>query len=204
MVKPTLNLETSLWQKGFTNVCGIDEVGRGSWAGPLVTAGVILSKDFQIPEGLRDSKLASAKLREALSAIIIKSAKAYSIVEIKPAIIDKLGLTKATNIAFRKVLNTISPQPDYTLIDAFYIKHVSRKRQQAVRNGDKICASIAAASIIAKVYRDNLMKKLHLVFPSYGFDKHVGYGTRAHQQAIKTFGLSKIHRKSYNLDFLFA
>ncbi|MBI3342063.1 ribonuclease HII [Candidatus Curtissbacteria bacterium] len=204
MIKPTLALETSYWKKGFINVCGIDEVGRGSWAGPLVVAGVILPQNFKQPDNLRDSKLVPANQRENLSELIIKTAKAYSIVEIKSQVIDKIGLTKATNVAFRKVLNTINPKADFTLIDAFYIKHISKKRQQAIKNGDKICASIAAASVIAKVYRDNLMKNLHKHYPKYGFNNHVGYGTREHQQAIKIYGLSKIHRKSYNLDFLFA
>ncbi len=204
MITPTLDLEISLWEKGFKNICGIDEVGRGSWAGPLVVAGVVLPTTFQIPKGLRDSKLASPKLRETLSKIITSQAKAYSIVEIKPTVIDKLGLTKATNMAFREVIKTIQPSPDYCLIDAFYIKHVSKRKQQAVKDGDKICASISAASIIAKVYRDKLMKKLHNVFPVYGFDHHMGYGTKAHQAAIIKNGLSKIHRKSYNLDFLYA
>jgi len=204
VVKPTLDLEFSLWEKGYLKVCGIDEVGRGSWAGPLVVAGVILPQDFIIPKDLRDSKLASAKQREYLSEIIIKTSRAFSIVEISSFQIDKLGLTEATNIAFRKVLNTIIPKPDFTLIDAFYIKHISRKRQQAVKDGDKICASIAAASIVAKVYRDNLMKKLHFTYPKYGFDRHVGYGTKFHQAAIIKNGLSKIHRKSYNLDFLYS
>jgi len=204
VVTPTLNLESSLWKKGFANICGIDEVGRGSWAGPLVVAGVILPQDFTIPEDLRDSKLTTPKQRESLSRIIIELSKAYSIVEISSRQIDKLGLTKATNIAFRKVINTIRPQPDFTLIDAFYIKHISRKRQQAIKDGDKICASIAAASIIAKVYRDNLMKKVHYAFPKYGFDKHVGYGTKLHQEAIVKNGLTRIHRRSYNLDFLYS
>lgn len=204
MVRPTLDLESSLWKNGFKNICGIDEVGRGCWAGPLVVAGVILPPDFEIPEGLCDSKLATPKLRESLSEIIVTSAKAYSLVEISSYQIDKLGLAKATNVAFRKVLNTIAPKPDFTVIDAFYIAHVSRKRQQAVKDGDKICASIAAASIIAKVYRDNLMKKMHRAYPKYGFDKHVGYGTKLHQAAIISHGLSKIHRKSYNLDFLYT
>ncbi len=204
MVKPTLNLETSLWQSGYTNVCGLDEVGRGSWAGPLVVAGVIFPKDFIVPPGLCDSKQATPKQRAYLSEIILDTASAYSIVEISPRLIDKMGLTKATNSAFRKVLNNINPKPDFALIDAFFIKYVSRKRQQAIKDGDKICASIAAASIIAKVYRDNLMKKLHLSYPKYGFEKHVGYGTKFHQEAIIANGLTKIHRKSYNLDFLYG
>lgn len=204
MVTPTLNLEFSLWQKGYKNVCGIDEVGRGSWAGPLVVAGVILPQHFIMPQGLCDSKLATPKQREYLSEIILNTASAYSIVEVSSRQIDKTGLAEAVNFAFRKVINTINPKPDFTLIDAFNIKHISKKRQRAIKNGDKVCATIAAASIIAKVYRDDLMRRLHSTYPKYGFNKHVGYGTKVHQLAIINNGLSKIHRRSYNLDFLYG
>lgn len=202
MVKPTLDLEHSLWAKGHKYICGIDEVGRGSWAGPLVVAGVILAQDFQIPKNLRDSKLTTLKMRLELSEIIKLTAVGTIVVEIQSSLIDKIGLTKATNIAFRKVITQIRPIPHYTLIDAFYIKHVSRNRQMAVKDGDKICASISAASIIAKVHRDNLMKKESEKYPKYGFEKHVGYGTKLHQEAIKKYGLCKIHRKSYDLGYL--
>ncbi len=201
MVEPTLDLENSLWQKGYNYIVGIDEVGRGSWAGPLVVAGVILPKDFVIPQGLADSKLVKPQTRVKLSKIINQIALKVSIVQIEPKEIDKAGLGRATQIAFRKV--TASLKPDFALIDAFYIKHFARKRQQAVKDGDKVCASIAAASIVAKVYRDNLMRKIHFKYPEYGFGKHKGYGTKMHQEAIKKYGFSKIHRLSYNLDFLF-
>lgn len=201
MIKPTLNLENSLWQKGYNYIVGIDEVGRGSWAGPLVVAGVILPKDFQIPEGLADSKLVKPNLRVKLSKLINQSAVRISIAQIEPKDIDKVGVGRATHIAFRKVAASL--KPDFCLIDAFYIKHFARKRQQAVKNGDQICASISAASIVAKVYRDKLMRAISPKYPAYGFAKHKGYGTKMHQEAIKKYGFTKIHRRSYNLDFLF-
>ncbi len=202
MVKPTLDLEKSLWKKGYNYIVGIDEVGRGSWAGPLVVAGVILPKDFEIPEELADSKLVKPQTRVKLSKIINLIALKVSIVQIESREIDKVGVGRATHIAFRKV--TAELKPDFCLIDAFYIKHFTRKRQQAVKDGDKVCASIAAASIVAKVYRDSLMRKLHFIYPQYGFGKHKGYGTKMHQEAIKKYGFSKIHRLSYNLDYLFT
>lgn len=204
MVLPTLRLEKALWSKNFKYICGIDEVGRGSWAGPLVVGGVILSQSFVLPLDLADSKLVQPQKRKKLSDFIRKQSAGYFISQIPSRIIDKVGIAKATQIAFRQVASNIRPIPNYVLIDAFYIKHFSRKKQQAVKDGDKICASIAAASIIAKVYRDELMKKLHTKYPDYGFAKHKGYGTTEHQQAIKTHGFSPIHRRSYDLNFLFA
>lgn len=201
MVLPSLDIETSLWQKGHSKIVGIDEVGRGSWAGPMVAAGVIFPQDFQIPDGLADSKLLKARERERL-AIIITSQSRFAIQEVSVATIDKIGIGKATNFLFKKIVKNLNP--DFCLIDAFYIKYFPKRRQMAVKNGDKICASIAAASIIAKVYRDSLMRKLHFQYPHYGFGKHKGYGTKFHQQAIKDFGFTKIHRTSYHLDFLFS
>lgn len=202
MVFPTLEIENDLWKKGYQYIVGIDEVGRGSWAGPLVVGGVILPKDFIIPKGLADSKMVTPKKRKELSKVIKEKAIALSIAQIEPNIIDKIGLAKATHVAFRKVVHIISPAPNFCLIDAFYIKHFLRKNQMAVKDGDKICASISAASIIAKVFRDNLMEILDKDFPEYGFASHKGYGTKLHKEAIKKNGLSKIHRKSYSLDFL--
>ena len=204
MILPTLDIESSLWQKGYKYIVGIDEVGRGSWAGPLVAAGVILPLNFSIPDGLADSKLVKPNLRKKLADFIKKSSINTYIAEISSKQIDKIGVGKATHKAFRQITRKIAPTPEFCLIDAFYIKYFSRKKQMAVANGDKICASIAAASIVAKVYRDNLMKKMHFIYPNYGFGKHKGYGTRFHQKAIKKYGLLKIHRRSYNLDFLFA
>lgn len=203
MTLPTLDIEYSLWQKGYKYIVGIDEVGRGSWAGPLVAAGVILPPDAKIPDGLADSKLVKHRKRNELAQIIKRLALGYYIAEVSVSQIDKIGVGAATFVAFRKIVKHISPSADFCLIDAFHIKYLNRKKQMAVKSGDKISASIAAASIIAKVYRDNLMKRLHFKFPQYGFGKHKGYGTSIHQAAIAKFGLSKIHRTSYNLNFLF-
>ena len=204
MVLPTLNLEESLWSTGFKYICGIDEVGRGSWAGPLIVAGVILPQDFVLPEGLADSKLVKPSKRKSLSITIKQQAAGFYISQISPKIIDKIGLAKAAQMAFRQVAGRIRPSPHYVLIDAFYIRHFNRRKQQAVKDGDKVCASIAAASIIAKVHRDELMKKQHFRYPKYGFAKHKGYGTSQHQRAIRAYGFSKIHRRSFNLNYLIA
>lgn len=202
MVLPDLLQEKSLWQKGITRIVGIDEVGRGSWAGPLVAAGVILPQDFILPKYLADSKLLSAKKRRDLDKILRKEVLAFKIAEVSHRVINKIGIGKATQIAFRKIVNSIAPRPDYCLVDAFHIKYLNRMSQKAIKHGDMTCASIAAASIIAKVYRDSLMEKMSLKFPNYGFEKHKGYGTREHQLAIKTYGFSAYHRTSYNLNFL--
>lgn len=197
MITPTLDLETKLWQDGYSRVCGIDEVGRGSFAGPVCVGAVIFSKDFQVINGLADSKLLKPRLRERLAKIIKNQASCWAVAEVGVSKINKVGIGKATQMAFRKAIKPLSP--DFVLIDAFYIKHLNRKRQRAIKDGDKICASIAAASVIAKVYRDKLMKKLHRKYPQYGLGKHKGYGTKKHQEAIKKFGLSRIHRRSFNL-----
>lgn len=202
MILPTLDLEKSLWQKGYQFIAGIDEVGRGSWAGPLVAAGVILPPNFIMPDGLADSKQVKPQKRSKLAKYIKDAAIATYIAQIPAKAIDKFGIAKATDCAFRQIARKLSPVPQFCLIDAFHIKYFSQKKQMAVADGDKVCASIAAASIIAKVYRDNLMKRLHTSYPKYGFSKHKGYGTKLHQEAIRKYGFCKLHRTSYNLDFL--
>src|SRR3989344_9359888 len=129
---PDLTLENQLWLKGFRFVAGIDEVGRGAWAGPLVVGGVILPQDFKIPEGLADSNIVSAGKRIKLAQIIKKVAVATSIIEISAKSIDKIRITRATQEAFRKIVKNLKPAPDFCLIDAFYIKHFSKARQEAV------------------------------------------------------------------------
>lgn len=200
---PNLQEENTLWQKGFRYVAGIDEVGRGSWAGPLVAAAVILPQSFAIPEIYGDSKQLKPLQRSKLSKIIRDVAISYSIAEISVNIINKFGVGKASQMAYRLAVRSLELKPDFILIDAFYIKHLNRKSQKAIIKGDQKSATIAAASIIAKVYRDSLMKKLSKIYPAYGFAKNKGYGTKLHQSTIKTSGLTKIHR-SYNLNFLFA
>lgn len=199
MIWANLSLERKLWQKGHKLICGIDEVGRGSFAGPVVTGAVVFSSDCQIPTGIADSKLLKPRQREELADKIKDSAKAWAVAEVGVKTIDKVGIGKATQMAFRKVIRSLDTKPDFVLIDAFYIKHLNRKKQKPIKNGDRICLSIAAASIIAKVYRDKLMKKLSKVYPNYHLAKHKGYGTKLHQLAIKKYGLTRIHRTSFNL-----
>lgn len=199
MIRPTLELEVTLWSQGYRLIVGIDEVGRGAWAGPLVAAGVILPQNFIKPKDLADSKLLKPRQREKVAQIIKKEAVTYYVSEVSASQIDRVGLARATNLLFRKIVKALSP--DFCLIDAFYIKYFPKTKQMPVKNGDKICASIAAASILAKVHRDKIMKRLHFQYPNYGFGKHKGYGTILHQQAISTFGFSSVHRHSYRLDF---
>lgn len=199
MITPTLDIEKKFWNLGYTHICGLDEVGRGCFAGPVVVGAVIFPPDITLPEGIADSKLLKPEQRDKLSASIKNQALCWSVVEISVGDINKLGIGQATQKAFRKALKLLSKPADFILIDAFYIRHFNRKKQKAVKDGDKICASISAASIIAKVYRDKLMKRLHKKYPQYGFAKHKGYGTKQHQEAIKKYGLSRIHRKSFNL-----
>lgn len=199
-ISPTLDIEKKLWNTGYNYICGIDEVGRGSFAGPVCAGAVIFPKDCELLEGVADSKLLQPKQRQKLAEQIKECAISWSVAEISVSSINKVGIGKATQMAFRKAIKLLSKSPDFVVIDAFYISHFNRKNQKAIKDGDTICASISAASIIAKVYRDKLMKKLHRKYPQYGFSRHKGYGTRFHQTAIKKYGLSRVHRKSFNLE----
>lgn len=204
MILPTLSFEEKIWQKGFQYIIGIDEVGRGSWAGPLVAAGVILPKNFQIPLGFAESKQITAGKREEFAKLIQKKALAVKIAEISPSQINKIGISRATQFLFRKIIRTIDLKPDYFLVDAFNIRYFAKNRQLAIKQGDRQSASIAAASIVAKVYRDRLMLSLSQKFPKYGFEKHKGYGTKLHQAMIKLYGFARVHRTSFNLNYLIS
>lgn len=199
MITPTIDIEKKLWKSGYHYIAGLDEVGRGSFAGSVVVGAVVFPKDVTLPAGLADSKLLKPRQRELLAVRIKNQAICWSIAEVSVTVINKVGIGKATQIAFRKSIKLLSKPPDFILIDAFYVKHLNRKRQRAVKDGDKICASISAASIVAKVHRDKLMKKLHNKYPQYGFSKNKGYGTKKHQEAINKYGLTRIHRKSFDL-----
>lgn len=197
--KPDFEEENRLWNNGFNYIAGLDEVGRGCFAGPVVAAAVILPQNFPETDGINDSKLLSPRQRERLAGIIRKNALAYSIAEISVREINKKGIGKSSQMAFRIALKDLKIKPDYILIDAFYIRHVNRKNQKPIIKGDRKSVTIAAASIIAKVYRDELMRRLDRKYPRYGFKTHKGYGTKKHQEAIKKFGLCRIHRKSFDL-----
>lgn len=201
MSKPFANFdeEISLWVQGFDFVAGVDEVGRGAWAGPLVAAAVVFPKNIKFPEKLYDSKLLKPRTREELSKLIYQSAYSVSIGISGVSFINNFGVGKANHKAFRKAVRGLSVEPQRILVDAFYIKQLKRNIQKPIKNGDRVCASIAAASIVAKVYRDSLMRRLSRLYPVYGFGANKGYGTKFHQDAIKTSNLSSVHRKSFNL-----
>jgi ribonuclease HII len=199
--KPSYKLEKKLLQNGVDLIFGMDEVGRGSFAGPLVAAAVCFEKQFKWFTDLNDSKLLSAKERNRLSKLIIKHTK-YFIEEINIESINRLGIGKCNQLVFEQLIKKISKEHNlkklYYLIDGNKQK-INRQNLEFIVKGDGRVVSIAAASIIAKVYRDNLMKILGKQFPGYNFAKNKGYGTKFHQEAIKKLGLCSIHRKSFDL-----
>lgn len=197
--KPSFREEQLLWDKGLNFVAGVDEVGRGAFAGPLVAAAVILPKDFDQKE-INDSKKLSPEKREQLSKYIILNAVCFKISEVDIDFINKFGVGQATQKAFEDCLNNLKEKFEYALIDGFKIKNLEDKFQKAIIHGDSLSVSIASASIIAKVYRDNLMRNLHLDYPVYNFFENKGYGTKVHREALKRYGLTKMHRTSFNLD----
>lgn len=199
MIQPSLKEEAILWDKGYKLVCGVDEVGRGSFAGPVVAGAVVFPKSCLVIGEIRDSKLLRPNSREQLAERIQQTALCWAVAEVGVGVIDKVGVGRATQMAFRKAVRSLSKSPDYILIDAFYIRHLRKDKQKAIIKGDESCYSIAAASILAKVYRDRLMRRLHQKHPQYLWSKNKGYGTKDHQEAIKKHGLSKLHRRSFNL-----
>ena len=199
MIKnPSFDEEKFLWEKGYNFIAGLDEVGRGAFAGPVVAAAVILPRRFKI-NGINDSKKLSSKKRKILSDYIKQNALYYFISEIGLGYINKHGIGKATNKAFLDCIEKLDSKFDFLLIDGYKLKNFDSKLQKGIIHGDSLSVSIAAASIIAKVYRDELMVKLHAEFPQYNFLGNKGYGTKYHRVAIKKYGLSKAHRTSFNL-----
>lgn len=182
-------------------IAGVDEAGRGPLAGPVVCACVIMPlEDDMIIEGIDDSKKLSAKKREGLYEKIIQRAKAYSIVEIDEKTIDEINILQATKLGMKKALETLQIKPDIVLIDA--VKIDSEINQDNIIKGDALSYNIAAASILAKVYRDRLMIKLDERFAGYGFAQHKGYGTKLHVEALKKLGATAVHRKSFIKNFV--
>ena len=193
--------EKNLHSRGFKNICGIDEAGRGPLAGPVVIAGVIMPEDSMI-EGVNDSKKISEKKREILYDKIIEEAISYSVAIIGQDVIDEINILNATKKGLTNVVGGLDVRPDLIIVDA--LEHIDTKGipYESIIKGDAKCYSIAAASILAKVTRDRIMREWDLVYPQYGFAKHKGYGTAFHIQAIKEYGLCPIHRKSFTKKFL--
>lgn len=193
--RPTYKIENDLRAQGFENVVGMDEAGRGAWAGPVVAAAVVLPPGFKI-NGLNDSKLLTPAKRAELYPIIVKSALAYGTGVVSEKVIDREGIISATRQAFLQALDMLRGLADYLLVDGTKIFPAALPCQFIVK-GDQRVASIAAASIIAKVTRDNLLNDYHRQYPVYGFDCHKGYGTSKHRAMIDAYGYCPIHRLSF-------
>lgn len=196
---PDLSYEQLYNEKGYTRVCGVDEAGRGPLCGPVVAAAVILDPNRPI-EGLNDSKKLSEKKRELLFDLICERALSFSVAMAEPAEIDELNILGATMLAMRRAILALSPSADFALIDGNTIRNIPIPAVGVIK-GDALSSSIAAASILAKVTRDRICLEQDALYPMYGIAKHKGYPTAAHMEAVRTYGPSPIHRRSF-LGFL--
>ncbi len=228
MKLPNFSFEKKLWKKDFKYIAGLDEVGRGSFAGPVVAGCVVFKPETKIPKNIyiNDSKKVTSKRRKIANEWIVKNTIAWGTGEVTARVINKVGMSKAAQMAFRRAIESANKRMqrriDYLLIDAFFIPYVrglpmrrkvarknrnlrdGRARQRAIVKGDQKSVSIAAASIVAKVYRDKIMKSLSEKprYRRYGWDRNKGYGTKEHGKAIRKFGISKYHRKQFVETFL--
>jgi len=198
-ISDNLEIEKRFWGLGYRYIAGVDEVGRGCLAGPVVAAAVIFYQETEI-EGITDSKLLSPKKREELSLIIRKKALSYSIVEISPKEIDKINILQASLKAMAIAINKLPVTPDIVFVDGNQLIKDITLPQFAIVKGDARSQSIGAASIIAKVYRDNIMRNFHELYPQYNFYKNKGYATKEHKMAIKKHGICPIHRISFHIE----
>ncbi|HVZ66935.1 MAG TPA: ribonuclease HII [Patescibacteria group bacterium] len=211
MTFPNLNYELELWRNGFSAI-GIDEVGRGCFAGPLYVAGVIFDSTISekriaklLSYGINDSKKLKHTERKKLSKIIKDECLSYYISNIEVNEINKIGIGKATYKAAREIVKKLGTNKPYVLMDGFrikYIKGVGLKNQKGIVKGDSICLSIAAASVIAKEARDEYMRKLSRDFPEYGWGRNKGYGSLEHRMALKTHGATIHHRTDFIENFV--
>ena len=200
-VRAFRTLENSLRRMGFNYVAGVDEVGRGCLAGPVVAGAVVLDPNRYIPR-ICDSKTVTALEREKLFKAITRAAIAWGVAACEPLEIDDVNIHQASLRAMRKAVMSLIPLPDIVLVDAFRIPQLPMA-QRPVVHGDASCTAIAAASIVAKVTRDRAMVELHATDPRYGFDRHKGYATKDHLEAVGKFGYSPAHRKSFRPSSLF-
>jgi ribonuclease HII len=192
-----LDFERQAYDAGFRYIAGLDEVGRGCIAGPVVAAACILDIDKPFPDGLDDSKKLRPEKREEIAAQLKSDCIAYSIGQVEADEIDRINILEATKNAMLLAIATLAPAADFLLIDALQLKHCALP-QRAIIKGDSISASIAAASILAKTYRDALMRDYDVQFPAYGFAGHKGYGCRTHWDALNEHGPCGIHRLSFH------
>ena len=195
--KDKLFFEREMLQLGAQYVAGADEVGRGPFAGPVVAAAVILPLDEKsLIEGIDDSKKVKEGERKRLAQLIRERAVAYCICEEDNRTIDRINILQATKLCMKRAVEGLSVQPDVVLIDGNFKIDIALP-QQSIIKGDALSYSIGAASILAKVYRDELMEKYDKIYPGYGFAQHKGYGTKMHRDAIEKLGLCEIHRRTF-------
>jgi ribonuclease HII len=200
-VRAFRTLENALRRMGFVHVAGCDEVGRGCLAGPVVAAAVVLNPSRYVPR-VCDSKTVTALERDRLYQRITRTAVAWGVAAAEPAEIDRINIHQASLRAMQRAVLALAPVPDFVLVDAFRIPDLLMA-QRAVVHGDSRCTAIAAASIVAKVTRDRMMRELHAQDPRYGFDRHKGYATQDHLHAVAQFGYSDVHRRSFRPPSLF-
>lgn len=197
---PGLILEQAFWKQGLLLVAGVDEAGRGAWAGPVMAGAVILPNDPAISErlaGVRDSKQMTARERERMAVVIQEQSVCWAVDEASNQEIDQMGILRATQIAMMRALEQLTPAPQSLLVDFVRLKAVSLP-QQSPSHGDTLSLSIAAASVLAKVTRDRWMcEQAEVLFPQYGFSRHKGYGTRIHAEALENYGCCSLHRKTF-------
>lgn len=195
-VRAFRTIENAVRREGYSCVAGVDEVGRGCLAGPVVAGAVALNPRKYVPR-IADSKTVTALERERLFERIVRAAVAWSVSIVEPDEIDRLNIHHASLAAMNRAVMGMAPLPDFVLVDAFKIPGIPMA-QRAVVHGDARCTAIAAASILAKVTRDRLMKQLHEQYPMYGLERHKGYATKEHLDAVAAHGYSAIHRKSFH------
>lgn len=200
-VRAFRTMENAIRRMGFVYVAGVDEVGRGCLAGPVVAAAVVLNPDRYVPR-ISDSKTVTALERDKLYDQITRNAVAWGVASASCGEIDTINIHQASLRAMQRAVQLLAPSPDFVLVDAFRIPGLL-VAQRAVIHGDSRCTAIAAASIVAKVTRDRMMLELHAEDPRYGFDRHKGYATREHLQAVAQFGYSPVHRQSFRPPSLF-
>lgn len=191
-----LVFEQLAWDDGFKLVAGIDEVGRGCLAGPVVAGACILDGDKPLPKGLNDSKQVAPEQREEIAAELKANCVAYAVGSVEADAIDRINILEATKLAMRLAIAGLAPNADYILVDALQLKGISVP-QRSIIKGDSVSASIAAASILAKTFRDDLMRRFDAEYPQYGFSGHVGYATRAHLDALRAHGPCPLHRMTF-------
>jgi ribonuclease HII len=184
-----------LREQGFRLVAGVDEAGRGAWAGPMVAAAVILPPEFDIA-GLRDSKVMTARQREEAFARIVDGAVAVTVCRATAGRIDRRGLHRSNIALLRQAVRDLSVEPDYVLCDGWPMSGIDIPHL-SIKKGDAVTASVAAASIVAKVSRDRTMRRYHHRFPDFGFDRNKGYGTAEHRAVLDRLGPTPIHRLSF-------